>query len=1017
MDSNQITYPVTFALRRGLSADLYEVNETLHQGEPVIEIDTLKIKIGDGEHPYNELDYVGASELSTLEIDISKLQEQINTFFADADISTKAIDTLLEIQKILNDSSMDIQELLNKVNEFEALHKELSAELANATADREAIRSKMGAEDQKLALELSNLKESHSADKATIEAHINEVAAAADSKIDETNTAIRADVAVIETTLNKNINEVVTNLTKVDDEIKDSVSNLAATVTNEITNAKLDREAIRNEIKEEKADLIKRSQEDHSAMREDIDEVAAGLDKKIDEVKTTAANALSEEVENRTIAIQNLEDKHSQAIHKLNETVFTLGSEINGLSDDLNIEIERAKTAENTNDLAIKAEVARATEAEKNITDSHAADMEALRKEIQEDVENLSQQINKVNKNQTDANLDLEALIDSSISEIGRTTDYLKNKHEEDIAAVRSEAANDRAKIREELASAKNETQAYADAIKTSILGSDKLNETYDTLTEIAAWIEDHGVEATDLAGAIAAEASTRDAKDVELTNAIEAEKTARESKDIVIETAIANEITNRQNKETEIEKAISDETSARSTETTKLTNDLVAESDRAIQKETEIEDRLTDLNNTTTTKFTSLDEQLVEMNGKINSLPANELEVVKTDLVTHKEEATTKFAEIDESISTATSDRAAIRVEFAAADEEIIETNTTDHTAIRAEFAQADATIITDNNADHEAIRNELAQAISAAQEDRALIRSQYAEADNILSTTCAAENAAIRAEFAEADSEIVEANTADHASIRNELGQAMSIAQSDRALIREQYAAADNALSISCEAENASIRAEFAAADLKVTTSLNEEIARATAAEADVLSQSKAYTDSVKTSILGSEQLESTFNTLTNIAAWIEGDGVNATELTEAIAVETQNRATEDAAIRQSITDLNTAINATINELDIAHKAEIKSTNDTVAALGTELRGVDSNINARLDAAITAHEAEDARIDAAYKAADTYWVNDIDTRYTKAVADMTADYIKRDEDIIAYFDEQLGVIMNGSY
>lgn len=911
MDSNQITYPVTFALRRGLSKDLYEVNEILHQGEPVIEIDTLKIKIGDGEHPYNELDYVGASELSTLEIDISKLQEQINTFFADADISTKAIDTLLEIQKILNDSSMDIQELLNKVNEFEALHKELSAELANATADREAIRSKMEAEDQKLALELSNLKESHSTDKVTIEARINEVAAAADSKIDETNTAIRADVAVIETTLSKNINEVVTNLTKVDNEIKDSVSNLAATVTNETTNAKLDREAIRNEIKEEKADLIKRSQEDHSAMREDIDEVAAGLDKKIDEAKTAATNALNEEVENRTIAIQNLEDKHSQAIHKLNETVFTLGSEINDLSNDLDIEIERAKTAENTNDLAIKAEVARATEVEKNITDSHAADMEALRKEIQEDVENLSQQINKVNKNQTDANLDLEALIDSSISEIGRTTDYLKNKHEEDIAAVRSEAANDRTKIREELASAKSETQAYADEIKTSILGSDKLNETYDTLTEIAAWIEDHGVEATDLASAIATEASTRDAKDVELTNAIEAEKTARESKDIVIETAIANEITNRQNKETEIEKAISDETSARSTETAKLTSDLVAESDRAIQKETEIEGRLTDLSNATTTKFTSLDEQLVEMNSKINDLPANELEVVKTDLVTHKEDATTKFAEIDESISTATSDRAAIRVEFAAA------------------------------------------------------------------------------------DLEIVEANTADHAAIRNELSQAMSIAQSDRALIREQYAAADNALSISCEAENASIRAEFAAADLKVTTSLNEEIARATAAEANALAQSKAYTDSVKTAILGSEQLESTFNTLTSIAAWIEGDGVNATELTEAIAVETQNRATEDAAIRQSITDLNTAINATINELDIAHKAEIKSTNDTVSALGTELRGVDSNINARLDAAIAAHEAEDARIDAAYKAADA----------------------ALEEALKNYFDTELGVIANGEY
>lgn len=480
MDSNQITYPVTFTLRRGKAADLYEVNEILHQGEPVIETDTLKIKIGDGKRPYNELEYVGAKELNVL-------NERIETFFKNAEFGEAAIDTLIEIQKILNDSSVDIGELLNKVVEFESLHNDLNTKLDNADLDRAAIRDDFAAEDQRWS--------------------------------------------------------------------------------------------------------------------------------------ASAASA-REEIWNYVKSIEN-----------------------------------------------------------------------------------------------------------------------------------------------------------------------------------------------------------------------------------------------------------------------------------------------------------------------KINAFPANELEVVKVDLAAHKEEATTNFANINGKLDNATSDRAAIRVEFA------------------------------------------------------------------------------------DADSEIVEANAADHAAIRNELSQAMSIAQNDRALIREQYAAADNALSISCEAENASIRAEFAAADLTLTNSLNEEIARATAAEADVLSQSKIYTDSVKTSILGSEQLESTFNTLTNIAAWIEGDGVNATELTEAIAVETQNRATEDAAIRQSITDLNTAINATINELDIAHKAEIKSTNDTVAALGTELRGVDSNINTRLDTAIAAHEAEDARIDAAYKAADTYWVNDIDTRYTKAVADMTADYIKRDEDIIAYFDEQLGVIMNGSY
>lgn len=39
-------------------------------------------------------------------------------------------------------------------------------------------------------------------------------------------------------------------------------------------------------------------------------------------------------------------------------------------------------------------------------------------------------------------------------------------------------------------------TKQYVDGIKTSILGSDKLNESYDTLQEVAEWIEGHGDEA-----------------------------------------------------------------------------------------------------------------------------------------------------------------------------------------------------------------------------------------------------------------------------------------------------------------------------------------------------------------------------------------------------------------------------------------------------------------------------------------------------------------------------------------
>jgi hypothetical protein len=131
MDTKQFTYIVTFALRRGTQEDLLAVNEIPRDGEPIIETDTLKIKIGDGKTPYNELDYVGAAELAVL-------QAQLDAFFASAEIGDAAIDTLVEIQKILNDSSIDIQNLLNKVNEFEALHQEINADIEKVENDFKA---------------------------------------------------------------------------------------------------------------------------------------------------------------------------------------------------------------------------------------------------------------------------------------------------------------------------------------------------------------------------------------------------------------------------------------------------------------------------------------------------------------------------------------------------------------------------------------------------------------------------------------------------------------------------------------------------------------------------------------------------------------------------------------------------------------------------------------------------------------------------------------------------------------
>lgn len=51
-------YKTTFKLRRGKAAEWSQVNPVLAQGEPAFELDTFKLKIGNGVMSYNELPYI-----------------------------------------------------------------------------------------------------------------------------------------------------------------------------------------------------------------------------------------------------------------------------------------------------------------------------------------------------------------------------------------------------------------------------------------------------------------------------------------------------------------------------------------------------------------------------------------------------------------------------------------------------------------------------------------------------------------------------------------------------------------------------------------------------------------------------------------------------------------------------------------------------------------------------------------------------------------------------------------------
>ena len=54
----------TFQVKRGTAARWEELNPILNPGEPGFEMDTFKLKIGDGSTPWKELPYVNDVDIS-----------------------------------------------------------------------------------------------------------------------------------------------------------------------------------------------------------------------------------------------------------------------------------------------------------------------------------------------------------------------------------------------------------------------------------------------------------------------------------------------------------------------------------------------------------------------------------------------------------------------------------------------------------------------------------------------------------------------------------------------------------------------------------------------------------------------------------------------------------------------------------------------------------------------------------------------------------------------------------------
>lgn len=117
------------------------------------------------------------------------------------------------------------------------------------------------------------------------------------------------------------------------------------------------------------------------------------------------------------------------------------------------------------------------------------------------------------------------------------------------------------------------------------------------------------------------------------------------------------------------------------------------------------------------------------------------------------------------------------------------------------------------------------------------------------------------------------------------------------------EATASADATEKANTAEANAKAHAE-AQASAAQTAAAADATSKANTAEANA----KAYTDEMKNAILG-EGISETFDTLKEIQNWIEGDGVNATELTTAIADEAKARGEADAVFEERVKALEDA------------------------------------------------------------------------------------------------------------
>ena len=97
----------TFKVRRGQSQVWADINPILAEGEPGYELDTHRLKIGDGEKSWNELPYIGGSSTEIPELQEYVTKEELESLVKDYIPSSEKENQI----KVLSDGTMEINSL------------------------------------------------------------------------------------------------------------------------------------------------------------------------------------------------------------------------------------------------------------------------------------------------------------------------------------------------------------------------------------------------------------------------------------------------------------------------------------------------------------------------------------------------------------------------------------------------------------------------------------------------------------------------------------------------------------------------------------------------------------------------------------------------------------------------------------------------------------------------------------------------------------------------------------------